>query len=393
MGEWPCVQLREVTTKIGSGATPRGGGAVYTEVGTAFIRSQNIRDGFFSFDGLARISDDAALQLSNVEVEAPDVLICITGESVTRTAMPDPSALPARVSQHVAIIRPDRRRVDPRFLMYTLLAPAMKSRLSALSQAGATRRALTKAHLEGLDLPLPSLTEQRAIAEVLGALDDKIAANDRTARIAVDLMDALHARAVADARTQAVPLFDELDVVFGEAFKGAHFTPPGTGRPLIRIRDLKTHAPQVWTTEQRASETVVHEGDVVVGMDAEFRSSWWLGEPGLLNQRTFLARSRSGGRAFAALALRRPLAALEGEKSATTVIHLNKSDLARSTVDLPDRAVLAEFDAKAEPLLRSRLALARESLRLAATRDELLPLLMDGRIRIRDAEKKIKEVI
>lgn len=166
------VRLGDVTTKIGSGATPRGGKDVYQEAGVWFIRSQNVYDGRFSFDGLARISDEAAAALRGVTVQPNDVLINITGESVTRTALAPGRALPARVSQHVAIVRPDPSRLDAGYLMLTMLSPAIKAHLNGLSSAGATRRALTKAHLADTQVPLPPLDDQKRVARILEVIDE-----------------------------------------------------------------------------------------------------------------------------------------------------------------------------------------------------------------------------
>ncbi|MEU4294864.1 restriction endonuclease subunit S [Kribbella sp. NPDC026596] len=177
------AKLSDVTTKIGSGATPRGGKDVYQEEGTSFIRSQNVYDGQFSYDGLARISDGAADALSGVAVLSGDVLVNITGESVARTALVPNRALPARVSQHVAIIRADAAVLDYRFLMLALLSAPIKGHLNGLSTAGATRRALTKAHLGETRIPMPPLAEQRRVSRVLeaiGELGDELADLTRT---------------------------------------------------------------------------------------------------------------------------------------------------------------------------------------------------------------------
>lgn len=101
-----------------------------------------------------------------------DVLVNITGESVTRTALVPNRALPARVSQHVAIVRPDAQRLDSGFLMLALLSAPIKAHLNGLSTAGATRRALTKAHLGETRIPVPPLAEQLRVARVLDAIDD-----------------------------------------------------------------------------------------------------------------------------------------------------------------------------------------------------------------------------
>src|SRR5690606_17552184 len=101
------LRLGDHCLKIGSGATPRGGKDTYLSSGPyALIRSQNVHNAGFSAAGLAFISEAQAQQLRNVEVIADDVLLNITGDSVARACQVDPDVLPARVNQHVAIIRP-----------------------------------------------------------------------------------------------------------------------------------------------------------------------------------------------------------------------------------------------------------------------------------------------
>ena len=98
-------------------------------------------------------------------------MINITGESVTRTTMVPSRALPARVSQHVAIVRSNLNALDPGFLLLALLAAPAKGRLNGLSAAGATRRALTKAHLEDTLIPLPPLADQRRVSRILDTIN------------------------------------------------------------------------------------------------------------------------------------------------------------------------------------------------------------------------------
>ena len=181
MGEWHEVELGDVCTKIGSGATPRGGQGVYLEDGPyALIRSQNIYNAGFTHDGLAFISDDQADALSHVEVLPNDVLLNITGDSVARVCQVDPQILPARVNQHVTIVRPDPEKLDPSFLRYYLAVPEVQGMLLSWAGSGGTRNALTKRMIESFVVRAPiDLLEQRAIARVLGALDDKIELNRR----------------------------------------------------------------------------------------------------------------------------------------------------------------------------------------------------------------------
>lgn len=177
MGEWSQIILGNACSKIGSGATPRGGKEAYLGGVTALIRSQNIYNDRFTREGLVYIDDSQANELRNVVVEEGDVLLNITGDSVARCCQVDSKFLPARVNQHVAIVRPRIDTLDARFLRYSLINPPMQSRLLSLASAGATRNALTKAMIESLTIVAPSLEEQRAIAHILGTLDDKIELN------------------------------------------------------------------------------------------------------------------------------------------------------------------------------------------------------------------------
>ena len=180
LSDWGTVTLGEVCTKIGSGATPRGGKEVYSDTGTfTLIRSQNVYNGGFQHEGLVFIGVHHADQLKNVEVLREDVLLNITGDSVARACQVAPDVLPARVNQHVAIIRPDPASLDPGYLRYFLVSPNMQTLLLSWAGSGGTRNALTKGMIESLEIPILPLPEQRAIAHILGSLDDKIELNRR----------------------------------------------------------------------------------------------------------------------------------------------------------------------------------------------------------------------
>lgn len=175
--KWGYKCLGELTDKIGSGATPRGGKESYKESGISLIRSLNIHDLEFRYANLARIDDSQASALANVDVEARDVLLNITGASIARCAQVPQDVLPARVNQHVAILRPKTDILDSRFLSYLLVASETKEQLLTIGEkAGATRQALTKEQLQNFRIPLPPLDEQKRIVAVL---DQAFAALDR----------------------------------------------------------------------------------------------------------------------------------------------------------------------------------------------------------------------
>jgi type I restriction enzyme, S subunit len=165
---WQIQSLDDLTSKIGSGATPRGGSKVYIDAGVALVRSQNVYDGEFIWDGLARITDAAAQSLDGVTLEPEDVLFNITGASILRTCVVDPEVLPARVNQHVARIRA-KPEVSSRFLHMHLVRKEMKDHLLGFN-AGATREAITKGHLQAVRLVVPTAEIMRHFGESATAL-------------------------------------------------------------------------------------------------------------------------------------------------------------------------------------------------------------------------------
>jgi type I restriction enzyme S subunit len=205
VSEWRTVRLGSACEKIGSGATPRGGSEVYLATGISLIRSQNIYNDGFKRDGLAFISEKHARELESVNVQSDDVLLNITGDSVARVCQVPTEILPARVNQHVAIIRPKQGTLDARFLHYFLIHPQTQAHMLGLAGAGATRNALTKGMIESFEIKAPSFSEQRAIAAVLGSLDDKIELNRRMDETLEALAQSLFKSWFVDATQSSLP--------------------------------------------------------------------------------------------------------------------------------------------------------------------------------------------
>lgn len=165
---WAQTKLSEITSKIGSGSTPRGGSKSYKQNGIPLVRSMNVHFDGFHPAGLAYIDDEQAKQLANVEVKAGDVLLNITGASIGRVTTAPQCLCGARVNQHVSIIRllPE---IETNYVRYFLASPEMQ-RLIQEENYGVTRQALTKGIIEDIDVPLPPLAEQRRIVARLDSL-------------------------------------------------------------------------------------------------------------------------------------------------------------------------------------------------------------------------------
>jgi type I restriction enzyme S subunit len=148
----------------------------------------NVRDGVFLRDGLAFIDDEQAAQLEGVVVEADDVMLNITGASVARVCRAPANVLPARVNQHVAIIRPTAT-FNPHFLEQCLLSPSVKERLLKIARAGATREAITKSAIEQFRVIRPPREAQDQFAARVAASEGIY----RQMRAALGEMDSLFA--------------------------------------------------------------------------------------------------------------------------------------------------------------------------------------------------------
>lgn len=169
--DWVENTLKEVTLKIGSGATPKGGKASYKEEGISLIRSMNVHDFQFKEKNLAFIDEEQANALSNVTIQEEDVLLNITGASIARCCIVPKEHLPARVNQHVSIIRAKKEIINPVFLASLLTSKFFKDQILEIGEQGATRQAITKVQLENFVISFPKgIKEQKVVVENINTL-------------------------------------------------------------------------------------------------------------------------------------------------------------------------------------------------------------------------------
>lgn len=187
--EWHRTTLGKLTTKIGSGATPRGGKQAYQAAGTPLIRSMNVHDRFFKEHNLAFINDSQAKLLNNVVVQRNDVLLNITGASVARCCIVPDQWTNGRVNQHVAIIRADAATIRPQFIELALTSPYYKDILLGVGEkGGSTRQAITKADIQKLDIAFPNLAKQDSFVDHATSLQIE---TRKLAEVAKQKIDAL----------------------------------------------------------------------------------------------------------------------------------------------------------------------------------------------------------
>jgi len=252
-------------------------------------------------------------------------------------------------------------------------------------------------------MPVPPRVEQDRIAAILGALDDKIDLNRKMNRTLEELAQALFKSwfidfdghdDLVDSEIGPLPrgwgvgsVYEIADVFYGAPFQSKLFNTEGSGLPLIRIRDLSTHSPDIYTTEEHPKGRRIVAGDLVVGMDGEFRAHLWRGPPSWMNQRVcqFVPKAPAST-GFVFFSIQVPLAFYERAKTGTTVIHIGKADVDKFRVIIPPRVTIEAFARIADPLLRRAVENGRESVILADLRDTLLPKLISGELRAPEAE-------
>ena len=169
--EWKKKKCKNILTKIGSGATPQGGSESYKEEGISLIRSMNVHNGRFESKDLAYIDEKQAQKLDNVNIKENDVLINITGASVARCCIVPSDVIPARVNQHVSVLRCSDM-VNSIFLCYQIINDSYQNLLKKIgTSGGATREAITKKQIEDLEVILPPLELQNKFANFVRGTD------------------------------------------------------------------------------------------------------------------------------------------------------------------------------------------------------------------------------
>jgi type I restriction enzyme, S subunit len=170
--EWSISTLKECTSKIGSGITPRGGSKVYLREGIPLIRSQNVHFYGLRLEDVAYISQEIHNEMKNSRVQEGDVLLNITGASLGRCTFVPTGFGEANVNQHVCIIR-HNDRMDTIYLSLFLSSRLGQDMIFRVNH-GLSREALNYQQIAAFQVPVPSIKEQRSIAVIMSRINRKI---------------------------------------------------------------------------------------------------------------------------------------------------------------------------------------------------------------------------
>ena len=279
---------------------------------------------------------------------------------------------------------------DPLFLYYLL--KYNKDKIEGMG-SGTTFKEVSGNTMKNIVVSVPTDKEvQKKISSMLGSIDDKIEENERINNNLEQQMAALYKSWFVDYTPFdgikpetwiESDIYSISDIIYGAPFKSKLFNTEKIGKPIIRIRDLKEQTFVTYTTEEHPKGYSLKYGDIVVGMDGEFRPYIWGNEEAWLNQRVCVFNNkRQKGKAFLLYTLKPLLNHIEQTQVATTVIHIGKKDFDAFKLYLPDDKVLDEFDEITSPMIWQIVNNSLENKRLATLRDSLLPKLMSGEINV-----------
>ena len=171
--DWEVKRLGEITTKIGSGITPRGGQNVYVTNGHPFMRSQNVSNGHLLLDDIVYIDDSTHQKQISTEIKPYDVLLNITGASIGRCAVAEESIVGGNVNQHVCIIRLKNKNLS--YYVCSFLLSYLGQKQVDSFQAGGNREGLNYEQISSFKICVPPSNEIDQITNILSLWDTAIA--------------------------------------------------------------------------------------------------------------------------------------------------------------------------------------------------------------------------
>lgn len=399
MTEWRALQMREVMLGFFDGphATPAP-----AESGPVFLGIKNITDaGALDLSEIRHIAEDDFAQWTRRVTPEPGDVVFTYEATLHRYAL-IPEGFRGCLGRRLALIRPDRSVVLPRFLHFLMLGPVWRATVTERVISGATVDRIPIIDFGEFPVAVPDLVSQQAVVDVLGAIDDLIENNQRQVEVLEEMARAIYREWFVHLRYPghedaafvhsplgripegwAVRPFAEIgSFVNGFAFKPAQWS--DDGRPIIKIKQLKQG---IATDTPRCDEAEVdkkfwvEQGDLLFSWSADLGVYRWAEEPGLLNQHLFTVRP-SGDLTLTFLfhALDESMPQFWNRAQGTTMRHIKRAALSEVATVAPPTDLLDRFTATVEPMTQEVIALKQSSSHLASIRDLLLPILVTGQI-------------
>lgn len=400
--------------------------APLTAFGYPSVRTTNIKNGRIDWDNCNRV-DEATYQAWTRRREPKPGDLILAREAPVGEVGLIPEDHKAVLGQRTVLICPDRRKVDPRYLHFLLISPDVQSDMLGKA-TGSTVEHLNMSDIRALPLPeLPPLPEQRAIARVLGGLDDKIELNRRMNRTLEDLARGLFRSWFVDfdpvtkngnGRAPATPaglfpkrLVDspigpipegwrvgtvgaEFNLTMGQSPPGSTYNEDGAGVPFYQGRtDFGFRFPtrRVYCT---APTRFAEPGDTLVSVRAPVGDINLADERCAAGRGVAAVRHKSGATSYTYAMMASQREAFDVFNGDGTLFGcIGKADFDKMAVLVPPPTTVDAFERIAGPWDAQIAVNEKEARSLAATRDALLPQLLSGEIRLNHAEAAAQEVL
>jgi type I restriction enzyme S subunit len=398
MAEWREYQVGEVAEIFdGPHATPKK-----TNSGPWFLSISSLDRGRLNLAESAHLSEEDFVKWTRRVTPAPgDVLFSYETRLGDAALMPE--GVRACLGRRMGILRPNRNRVLPRFLLLAYLAPEFQATIRSRAIHGATVDRIPLTELPEWPIRLPDLPRQAAIVEVLGALDDKIAVNERMAVTVRELGLALYRQILQEGNSVQVAVQSVVATLTrGVAPKYTDSPEQLTVLNQKCIRNGRVNlAPSRLTLRERVkSPRLLQHNDVLVnstGVGTLGRVARWTSNlEATADSHVTIVRfdEEKVDPVCAGFAMLRAQPEIEamGEGS-TGQTELRRSQVGELELTLPSPAGQKELRPKLDALEERADQALRESVALANLRDTLLPQLMSGKLRVRDAEKIVEDAL
>ncbi|MEU4341469.1 restriction endonuclease subunit S [Nocardia sp. NPDC023852] len=362
------------------------------DTGPYFLNISSLKSGRLDLTDSDHLSEsDFTHWTRRVTPEPGDLLFSYETRLGEAALMPE--GIRACLGRRMALLRPDRELVDPRFLLYFYLSPQFQRRIAQNTIHGATVQRIGLATMPSWPVAIPALATQRAIAEVLGALDDKIAANEHSITCGEKLAIAYASGATSSTEVgriathstrptspdkfqetvahYSLPAFDgaaQPSIERAQSIKSNKFT---LTNPSVLISKLNPRIPRVWNVVEIGHNQAVASTEFVVLEPIGYSTSvLW----SLLCQPEVMTH-------------------IAGRVAGTSGSHqrVKPAEILAAHVGDPD-SLNAEVRDLIDCLGKRVDSARKDSQVLARTRDELLPLLMSGKLRVKDTEKKVEAI-
>lgn len=395
MNEWKKVKLGELY-EVHNGLSK---GRQFFGSGYPFLTFSNVFNNWFLPEELESLVQSSEKERQTCSIKKGDVFITRTSETMDELGMSSVALKDypnATYNGFTKRLRPLTDEVIPEYIGYYLRSPKFRGKFMAFSTM-TTRASLANDDLLSMEVDIPEKAIQQRIATILSRYDSLIENYQKQIKLLEESAQRLYKEWFIDLRfpgyenvqiVDGVPegwekkkLVDLVDVQYGYAFDGKLFNSNREGMPILRIRNIPDGLTSDYTTEEASNDYIVHNGDIVVGMDGIFHINSWSGDDAYLVQRTCSFRPKEEYmKGFVFQAIQEPIKFFEKTLVGATVVHLGKKHIDSIELCVPKNFELYQPFSK---FYNQRQGLLSQIRLLTEARDRLLPKLMSGEIEVK----------